>query len=90
MANVNQACNIGDKEILNDSLLTQKQITGSYNTYAGECVNPQLRSAMLNILGDEHGIQSQIFSCLQSHGWYQAEAANNQQINKAKQKFNFS
>ena len=88
MANVNAACNLGEQEILNDSLITQKQITDSYNTYAGECVNPQLKSAMLNILNEEHDIQSQIFSCMQSHGWYQPEAASAQQVTKTKQKFN--
>lgn len=75
------------KEILEDSLISQKLISGSYNTFAGECVNPQLRNAMLNILDDEHKIQSDIFSCMQTHGWYQVTPADQQKVTAAKQKF---
>ena len=76
-----------DKEILQDSLLIQKHMTSSYNTFAGECTNPQLRSAMLNILTDEHKIQADLFSTIQSHGWYQTEQAQEQKIQQTKQKF---
>ena len=76
-----------DKDILQDSLLIQKHMTSSYNTFAGECVNPQLRSTMLNILNDEHKIQAELFSTIQSHGWYQTEQAQQQKIQQTKQKF---
>ena len=45
---------MGTKEILEDALMSQKHITEGYNTFAGECVNEQLRHAFLNILDDEH------------------------------------
>jgi len=83
---VNQT-NFCDKEILNDSLLSQKQITASYNTFAGECVSEQLKNAFLNILDDEHRIQSGIFRDMQSRGWYQTEQAPQQKIQQTKQKF---
>lgn len=88
MSNPQQCANImTEKDILQDSLISQKLITGSYNTFAGECVNEQLRGAMLNILDDEHRIQADIFSRLQSNGWYQVEPAEQQKIQKARQKF---
>ena len=88
MSNPQQCANImTEKDILQDSLISQKLITDSYNTFAGECVNEQLRGAMLNILDDEHRIQADIFSCLQSNGWYQVEPAEQQKVQKAKQKF---
>ena len=88
MSNPNQCAQImREKEMLQDSLISQKLITGSYNTYAGECVNEQLRGAFLNILEDEHRIQADIFCNLQSNGWYQVEAADAQKIQKARQKF---
>ena len=88
MVNPQQCANImNEKEILQDSLISQKQISGSYNTFAGECVNPQLRNAMLNILDDEHKIQADLFSCLQSHGWYKVEPAEQQKVQQARQKF---
>jgi spore coat protein CotF len=91
MKNVNQAASIlTEQQILQDSLISQKHISDSYNTYAGECVNEQLRSTMLNILGDEHKIQADIFNSMQSHGWYQVEAAEQQKIQQARQKFQAS
>ena len=75
-----------EREILQDSLLSQKQTTSSYNTFAGECVCEQLRCAMLNILDDEHKIQADIFSSMQSKGWYQVEPAEQQKIQQARQK----
>ena len=34
----------------------------------------------LNILNDEHKIQAELFSTIQSHGWYQTEQAQQQKI----------
>ena len=78
---------LSEKEILQDGLISQKHITESYNTFAGECVNEQLRSTFLNILGDEHRIQADMFCDLQSPGWYQVEDAPVQKIQQARQKF---
>lgn len=87
MSNVQQCAQIlREKEMLNDLLASQKQITASYNTFAGECVNPSLRNAFLNILGDEHQIQADIFSNLQANGWYQPEQAEQQKIQQTQQK----
>ena len=62
MKNPEQTAQIlAEKEILSDFLLSQKLISASYNTYAGECSNPQLRSTFLNILNEEHDIQANIF-----------------------------
>ena len=78
---------MGEKEILQDGLLSQKHISEGYNTYAGECVNEQLRSTFLNILNDEHAIQADMFCDLQSRGWYQVEPAQPQKVSSARQKF---
>ncbi|NLL45689.1 MAG: spore coat protein [Clostridiales bacterium] len=78
---------LGEKEILNDFIISQKLLTSSYNTYAGECTNQQLRNAFLNILDDEHAIQANIFENMQSKGWYQTEPADQQKVQQAKQKF---
>ena len=75
-----------EKEMLNDLIASQKQITASYNTFAGECVNPNLRNAFLNILGEEHQIQADIFGDMQANGWYQPEQAEQQKIRQTQQK----
>ena len=88
MTDPNQCAQIlGEKEILQDGLISQKHISESYNTFAGECVNEQLRTAFLNILDDEHRIQADIFCTMQANGWYQVEAAEQQKIVQARQKF---
>ena len=75
-----------EKQILQDSLVSQKSITGAYNMFAGECVSEQLRCAMLNILDEEHKIQSDIFNTMHTNGWYPVEQADQQKIQQARQK----
>jgi len=88
MSNPNQCTQIiSEKDILQDSLISQKHISSAYNMYAGECVNQQLRGAMLTILDDEHKIQADIFNELQANGWYKVEPAEQQKLNQVKQKF---
>jgi spore coat protein CotF len=81
---------LDDKQLLKESLISQKHITSSYNTYAGECVSVPLRKSMLNILTEEHEIQANIFEDLQTRGWYQVEAAPQQKIDQTKQKLQSS
>ena len=80
------AATLGDKEIFKDFLSSQKQIAASYNTFAGECVNPQLRNAFLNILDEEHRIQADLFCDMTAKGWYQPEQADRQKIDQTRQK----
>ena len=77
---------LSEKEILQDGLISQKHITESYNTFAGECVNPQLRSTFLNILDEEHRIQADLFNDMTARGWYQVEPAEAQKIAQTRQK----
>lgn len=78
---------LGEKEILQDTLIVQKAITSSYNTFAGECTSEQLRNTFLNILTEEHKIQADIFSDMQTNGWYQTMPAEQQKIQNARQKY---
>ncbi len=87
MTNPTQCANLyDDKEVLGDCLNSQKQITASYNTYAGECVNTRLRSAFLNILDEEHCIQADIYADMNSRGWYLPEQAEQQKIKQTRDK----
>lgn len=77
----------GDKEMLEDSLSSQKFITDGYNTFANECASAQLKTDFMNLLNEEHQIQHEIFTEMQKRGWYQMEAAEQTKINQAKQKY---
>lgn len=88
MSNPGQCAQIlTEKEILADCLTSQKQTTASYNMYAGECANEQLRNAFLNILDDEHRIQADIFTDMNTNGWYPVQPADQQKLQQAKQQF---
>ncbi len=77
---------MGDKELMNDSISSQKMIESNYNTYANECVNPSLRTDFLNILKDEHDIQAELFNEMQKRGWYQVKPADPNDIAQSVQK----
>lgn len=83
----NQAKVLADQDIMDDILSSQKHLTEVYNGYSNECVNPTLRDDFLNILREEHNIQSSVFTDMQKRGWYAPSAAEQQMINKAKTKY---
>jgi hypothetical protein len=75
-----------EKDRLTDSLITQKYIANGYNMAAAEAANSQLLDAFTGILRDEQQIHHEIFTEMNSRGWYQPKVANvneiNQNINK--------
>ena len=77
----------GDREILTDVLASEKLMTSSYNTFSNECATPAVLSDFMSILTDEHQIQNEIFTEMQSRGWYKTEAADQNKINQTKQQF---
>jgi len=76
-----------DKDMMTDILSSQKFITEGYNTYANECATPAVRTDFMNILNDEHRIQSDVFSEIAKRGWYNVEAADQNKVTQAKQKY---
>lgn len=78
---------MGDKEIMNDSIASQKHISSSYNTFANECTNIQLRNDFLNILKEEHDIQFDLFNEMSRRGWYQVAPTDQNKIEQAKIKY---
>ena len=76
-----------EREMMEDSLNTQKQMSSNYNTYASECTSKQLRTAFLNILAEEQDMGAQIFEEMSARGWYQTKDADQSEISKIKEKF---
>lgn len=72
-----------DKDLLQDLLVTEKYITSAYDNFANESANPSLRQSVLNILNDEHNIQSDLWNTMNQRGWYQVQPAQPQQIQSA-------
>jgi len=76
-----------EKEMLDDMLSSQKFVTDGYNTFASECATPIIKTEFINILTEEHQIQNEIFMEMQKRGWYQTEAADQNKVCQAEQKF---
>ena len=70
-----------------DILASQKQATSSFNMFANECVCPDLKKDMLNILREEQGLQSNVFEEMQRRGWYPTTPAQQQMVDQARTKF---
>lgn len=83
----NNAINMCEKDILEDFLSSQKQITANYNTFAGECEHTNLRDTFLGILSEEHRIQTELFDEMHNRGWYPVKTAEQTEIDAVKQKF---
>ncbi|MBS7315443.1 MAG: spore coat protein [Clostridiaceae bacterium] len=83
----NNVINMSERDILDDFLSSQKFIADTYNTWAGECVNANLRDDFLCILKEEHDIQSELFTEMQNHGWYQTKPVEQTELDKLRQKF---
>ncbi len=79
--------NFGDREMLSDALASQKLLTDNYNVFANECASPALMSEFMNILGEEHQIQHELFDTMQKRGWYQVEQADSNKISQCRNKF---
>ncbi len=76
-----------DKERMNDVLASEKAMTSSYNTFTNECTTAKVRDGFLNILNEEHQLQSAVFDEMQKRGWYPTPPAEQQMIDAAKQKY---
>lgn len=77
---------LSEREMMLDSLNTQKMMTSSYNSYICECSTKDLRNAFLTILDDEHDICADVFDEMSARGWQQSKPAEKSEILKAKQK----
>ncbi len=77
-----------DQAKLGDALSSQKFISDSYNTNANEASELVVKNTMMSLLSEEHEIQHDLFKQMQKRGWYQTEAAPQQKVDDAKNKFN--
>ena len=77
----------GDREMATDLLHNHKAITADYNTSANESAGCEVKNMFLSILGEEHSMQHDMFTCMQKRGWYPTEQAPAQKVNEIKSQF---
>lgn len=62
-----------DDFMCNDLLMTEKYVSGTYDTAIFESANPQLRQALQHIQKEEQQHGEDIFNYMQQHGMYQVQ-----------------
>ena len=73
--------------MLEDILKDQKAITDAYNAWADSCGGGTVHTQMTNLLHEEHQIQHEIFAEIEKRGWYHADQAGQEEIERVKKKF---
>lgn len=77
--------NISDNDLANNILNQHKLEATSLTNLILESANNNLRSDCINILQNSFNHQKQIFDLMASKGWYQTQAATQQDITNAQQ-----
>ncbi|SDJ95130.1 spore coat protein [Natronincola ferrireducens] len=86
--NNNHQASFTEKELMNDLLASEKQVTSAYNVGITETSCPNLRQHLTSCLNDSQHIQYNIFNAMQQRGWYQTKQAPAQDVQNAKTKYN--
>lgn len=79
--------NLSEREMMLDSLHSQKEIASGYDNSAGECSSNQLRDTFLTIFTEEHELGAQIMDEMKSRGWIKDKDAEQSDVAKTKEKF---
>ena len=58
-----------DRERLENILAAQEYTAVQYSVQTNRCTGPQVKMTFLNILGEEHRIQNELYGELQRRGW---------------------
>ncbi|MCC5912303.1 MAG: spore coat protein [Clostridiaceae bacterium] len=86
--NTNHQASFTEKELMNDLLASEKQVTSAYNVGITEASCQNLRQHLTTCLNDSQQIQYDIFNAMQQRGWYQTKQAQAQDVQSAQTKFN--
>lgn len=78
---------MNDKEMMNDSIASQKLIGRNYHIWSDECVNQNLKQDFLTISKEESDITGQIFSEMEARGWVTTDPADPTKVTQSYQKF---
>lgn len=84
---MNNNTQLNEKDVLNDLLTMEKQITSAYNVGITEASCKNLRQTLTTSLNDTQTIQYNVFDAMRKHGWYQTKDAADADVNNAKNKF---
>ena len=78
---------MNDKEIMEGILLTTKGVGDLYLHGSIEAATPKVHDAFSTALNDAICMQKELYSAMQSRGWYPTEQAQAQSIQQVRQKY---
>lgn len=76
-----------EKELMNDLIASEKQVTSAYNTGITEASCSNLRQELTKCLTETQEIQYELFNAMKQRGWYQTKQAQQQDVQSAKTKY---
>lgn len=80
-------CDFSEKELLNDLLMSEKQVTSSYNTGIIEATCSNLRTELNTCLTNVQNCHFEILGAMDQRGWHEIKEANPDDLENAKRKF---
>ena len=80
-------CEFQDKDRMMDALSSQKFLSGIYNESLNEAYHTPVKNCFSGLLEDVHRTQEELFAVMNERGWYPVEAAEEQKVTAARQKF---
>lgn len=80
--------NLSDKDLLHDSLATEKQIINSYSIGITESSCENLRDTLVNNLKAAESMQYKLFDTMRQKGWYEIKDAQDNDVQNLKNKSN--
>jgi spore coat protein F len=78
---------MGEKEILNDLLNTEKQLISAYSTAITESSCSNMRHLMMKNIEETAEDQFNVFNVMINEGYYQTKDAQEKDMQRAKQKY---
>ena len=78
---------MNEQQTMMDLLSSQKYLTGMYQSFGNECATPVVRSCMFSILEEEQRISEEIFTQMNTRGYYPVEKAEDTKVDQARMKF---
>jgi spore coat protein F len=77
-----------EKELFNDLLMSEKQVSSAYTIGITESSCSNLRSVLTRCEQNVLSTQEAIFNAMNQRGWYQVKKAPSQDVENAKAKYN--
>ncbi len=82
-----KTADMNDRDFINDILANQKYLTDNFNVFAREASHSDLHEDVKQILMETHDDTRKLFNLMFEEGFYELQAADENEIQQAEQQF---